>query len=138
MPVSTTMNKSDAALAAQQNALRDAIDAGAGPGKLRIYDGTKPATADTAISTQNLLATVVLPKPSAPDATDGVLTIDPISPIVVTDTGTASWARLSDADGNVIGDFDVAAAGSPAILLDNAALVVGGGLTINSFVITES
>lgn len=137
MPAATTMNKSNAALAAQQNALRNAIDGGSGAGKLKIYDGTKPANANTAVTVQNVLASFTLPKPSAPDASNGVLTLNPIPAVVATHTGTATWARLTDSAGNVIGDFDVDDAGTPAILLDSQSIVVGGGVTINSFTITE-
>jgi hypothetical protein len=47
---------STAARNAMADALVDLLDAGAGAGKIRIYDGTQPAGPGTAITTQVLLA----------------------------------------------------------------------------------
>lgn len=135
--MSTTISPSAAALAAKVNALRDLIDAGATPGKLRIYSGSAPASADDP-ATGDLLCVLTLPQPCADDSTDGVLTLNPISPAVAIDGGTAGYARMSNGDGDVIGDFDVDDSAGAAIILDSLAIALGAGVTLNSAVITES
>ena len=74
----------------QADALSDLAD----NGYLRIYDGTQPATADTAISTQVLLAELRFNATAAPAASNGVLTFNAITQdSSANNTGTASWFR---------------------------------------------
>lgn len=106
-------------------------------GALSIYTAPVPAGADTAITTQTLLAEFDLPDPFG-DAADGVLTADTIAAALNLATGTAAWARARDALGAVVGDYDVGAVGSgEAIEMDNLSVVSGSLSTITSFVVTE-
>lgn len=82
------------------NAEADAVARKLDSGYLRIYDGSQPATADTAISGQNLLAELRFNATSAPAASGGVLTFDDFtSDSSANASGTASWARCLKADG---------------------------------------
>lgn len=83
-------------------------------GYLRIYDGAKPADADTAISTQTLLAELRFANPSAPAAVAGVVTFGPLTADASANaTGTATWARLLKSDGTtVVMDVTVGTAGA--------------------------
>ncbi len=80
-----------------RNAQLDAITAfvGAG-GKLRIYDGARPATGGAAT---NLLAEFVLGSPFAPASS--AATLSPTLPVAVNAgaSGTATWFRVTKADG---------------------------------------
>ncbi len=84
---------------AAANAEADAIARLLDNGYLRIYDGAQPANADTAVSTQNLLAELRFAATSAPAAADGVLTFSTISAVVAALTGTAAWFRALKSDG---------------------------------------
>jgi len=118
------------------NALRDAIDAGAGPGLVEIYDGTRPATGG-AITTQTLLGTVTCSAVSAPDASGGVLTFSAFTEDSSADAdGTASWARITDSDANFVTDMDVGTAGAD-LIMNTVSIVSGGPIRIDSGTITE-
>ena len=87
-----------------------AIDAGAGAGKLRLYNGTRPATGG-AVTT--LLAELTFSDPCG-TVTSGVLTFSGIASDASADnTGTATWFRIVDSTG--------------AFVLDGTITVTGGG-----------
>ncbi len=87
-----------------------AIDAGAGAGKLRLYNGTRPATGGTVTT---LLAELTFSDPCG-TVTNGVLTFSAIASDASADTtGTATWFRIVDSTG--------------AFVLDGTITVTGGG-----------
>lgn len=88
---------SDAAANAAADAVVDLLNSG----KLQIYDGTQPVTADTAIGAQNLLAELTLNATAFGDASAGVATAGAITPDSDANyTGTAAWFRvLTSTDG---------------------------------------
>lgn len=82
------------------NAEADALAALCNNGYIRIYDGTKPATADTAIGAQTLLAELRFGATAFGAAVAGVLTANAITQdSSANDTGTASWCRILKSDG---------------------------------------
>lgn len=108
-------------------------------GTLKLYDGSRPASADTAVSTQTLLATFTMKSPAG-TVTNGVFTATAPDPALVISTGTktAAWARAADSSAVTIGDFDVGLAGSgAALILDNLSLTEGGLVALLSFTLTE-
>lgn len=124
-------------LAALRNNMLDEItalfDAGAGAGKLRIYDGTRPATGGTATT---LLAELTLTDPSAAAASGGVLTLSAIADDASADaTGTATWFRIVDSNNVFVLDGNVGTSGSD-LNLNSTAITVGGAVSVTSFVIT--
>ena len=116
------------------------IDAGAAAGVLRIYDGSQPADADTAVSTQNILSEHTLSDPSAAAASGGVLTFSAVgSDTSANNTGTATWFRISDSNGNAVldGDVSTSAAGTGDLQLDSTSITSGQTVNITSLTITE-
>ena len=112
------------------------LDAGAGPGTIKIYDGAQPADADTALSGQVLLAQLTFNDPSAPAASAGVLTFSSITEDSAADaTGTATWARMEDSNSNTVFDCDVGMSGT-TIILNTVSIVVDGPVAITSFTVT--
>lgn len=108
------------------NDIRDAIDAGAGAGTVKIYTGTRPSTG-AALSGNTLLSTGTFSDPSAPAATSGVLTFSSISYTDAVADGTATWARIEDSDGTFVADASVGTAGSGEDITLNAVTFVTGG-----------
>ena len=107
-------------------------------GTLKIYSGTRPATPDTAITSQVLLATFTLPNPSGTVA-NGVWTKGTIAAALVAESGTAAWARAFDSTDGVIADCDVGTVASGAMVeLSNTSLVSGGYISVVSFTLTEN
>lgn len=126
--------------ATTRNAMLDALVArmnlGSGPATLKLYSGTQPATADTALSGNTLLATLTFSDPAAPGASAGVITFSTITEDSSADaTATATFARIQDSDGNVVFDGDVNTAAS-MIVLNTTSIVTGGPVRISSFTIT--
>lgn len=115
----------------QADALSDLAD----NGYLRIYDGTQPATADTAISTQVLLAELRFNATAAPAASNGVLTFNAITQdSSANNTGTASWFRALKSDGSTaLFDGSVGTSGSD-INIATTSIVAGAIVGVSSFV----
>lgn len=109
------------------------LDADAGAGLLRIYDGTRPATGGTATT---LLAELTFSVTSAPAASGGVLTFSAITDDSSANaTGTATWFRLVDNSGDFVMDGDVGTAGSD-LNLNTTSITSGGTVSVTSFTIT--
>ena len=117
--------------------IRDAIDAGSGPGTCKIYSGTIPADVATAITTQTLLGTLTFSDPSGAVAS-GVLTMSAITQDSSADaTATATWARIFDSTGAAVMDIDVSTTGGGGTLQMNTTNIVAGGpILISSFTIS--
>jgi len=113
------------------------IDAGASAGLLRIYDGTRPADADTAITAQVLLAELTLSDPCAAAATGGVLTFSSISDETSAPaTGTATWFRIVDSDGNAVLDGDVGTSGAD-LNLASVGITTADTVSVTGLTITD-
>lgn len=121
------------------NAEADALSVLLDNGYLRIYDGTQPATANTAISTQVLLAELRFNATAAPAASGGVLTFNAITQDSnANNTGTASWFRALKSDGStVMFDGTVGVSGSDLNIVITA-IVAGAIVGVTSFVYTVS
>lgn len=125
---------------AARNALLDSLTTSLGNGALlRIYTATRPATANTGISGQSLLAELVLGSPAAGPASGGVLTLNAITTDSSADaTGTASWFRVVRSDGTTpVFDGDCVASPSTGdLVLNTTSIVATGPVSITSFSIT--
>lgn len=123
---------------ARLDAIRDAIDAGSAGGTIKIYSGTQPANANTALSGNTLLATLTFSTTSASNSSSGVLTFSAITQDSSADaTGTATFARIADSDTNTVFDCDVGTSGT-TIVLNTTSIVAGGPVTISSFTLTDA
>lgn len=119
-----------------RNARLDAVSTAVGSaGKLRIYDGTRPATGGTATT---LLAELTLGSPFAPAASGGVLTANAITGDTSADaTGTATWARLVTSASAFVADISVSATGGGGDLqLASASITTGVAVNVTSLTIT--
>jgi hypothetical protein len=90
------------------NAIADAVAARCDGGTVKVYDGTQPATADTAVSTQTLLATCTFANPAFSSAADGVAAAHAITQDASADaSGTAAWFRVLTSAGAAVMDGSV-------------------------------
>lgn len=122
---------------ANANNLLAALDAAATPGYVNCYTSPIPATLETAITTQTLLAVLALGDPSG-TVTDGVLTFNVITEdSSANNDGVCTWARFFDGDNNAVGDFTIGLVASGADLIFNDVdFVQDGPVRLNSIVIT--
>lgn len=125
--------------AALRNTMLDAISTRAGTSALlRIYDGSQPATADTAVSSQTLLAELTCNASAfAPAASSGVLTANAITTDSSANaTGTAAWFRLVASNGTtVVMDGTVGTSGCD-LNITTTSIVSGSPVAVSSFVVT--
>jgi hypothetical protein len=124
--------------AAVANAAADAAVALANGGSIRIYDGSQPATAATAVSGQTLLAELTLGNPAFGSASNGVATANSIAADSSANaTGTAAWFRCVSSGGTGLWDGTVGTSGAD-LNLSSVSLVAGGNVSVSSFTFTES
>lgn len=138
MPAATRI--SNAAAIAACDAVVDLCDAGAGAAYVRIYDGTQPAGADVAVTTQNVLAQLTMNDPAFGAAADanpgGRATANAITGDASADaSGTATWFRVFDSDNNAIWDGSVGTSDADMIL-DDVSIVAGQPVDITSWTFT--
>lgn len=129
---------------AARNAAADAVaDLVSGPGRIRIYSGTQPATPATA-PPGTLLAEFTLSDPAFAAASGGSAALD-VSPALTDEglaAGTAGWFRILDsteAAGTGLGVIDgsvTATDGGGDMTLNTVAISVGVSVEITSGSIT--
>lgn len=119
------------------NTMVDALTALANSGKLRIYDGTQAATADTAVGAQTLLAELTLNATAFGAASAGVATAGAITADSSANaTGTASWFRVVKSDGTtVLWDGSVGTSGAN-LNLNSTSIASGQNVAVSSFTFT--
>ncbi len=127
-------------------ALQAKLDAGAGAMKVKLYDGTRPATPETGVTTQTLLLQTVSSNSTtcATETPTGTLTFANITTGTAENftsptSRTATWARWEDSAGNAHMDTDIGLTGAgkfismvSTTIVANApvAFTAGGTLTL--------
>ena len=122
------------------SAAADAVSALLTNGYLRVYDGTQPATADTAITTQVLLAELRFNASAAfGAAVNGVATANALtSDSSANATGTATWFRALKSDGTTV-VYDGSVGTSAAdLVLNSVAIALGAIVAVTAFTYTEN
>lgn len=106
-------------------------------GKLKIYSGTQPATGDTALSGNTLLATLTFNATAFGAASGAIATANAItSETNAPNTGTATFARLFKSDGTTaVMDCSVGTSGAD-ITLPTVSITAGDTVAISSFTLT--
>lgn len=119
------------------NAEADALAALLNSGYLRIYDGTQPATADTAVSTQVLLAELRFGATAFGASSAGVITANAISDDTdANNTGTATWFRALKSDGTTsVLDGNVGTSASN-LVISTTSIIQHATVSVSSFVHT--
>lgn len=127
---------------ALKNAQQDAITTKLGASALlNIYSGSQPASPDTAITSQVLLATLTCNATFAPASSGGVLTLNSIT----NGTGlagagagtTATWYRLTTSGGTAHIDGSVGISGAD-LNLNNTSIATGQTVSVTSSTYTNA
>lgn len=133
---------SNAAAIAACDAIVDRVDNGPAAGKLKIYAGSIPANADAALGGATLLAELTMSDPAfgnaADQAPDAQATANAITSDTSADaTGTATFFRVEDSNGNVEIQGDVSnTAGSGDLKLTDTSIVATVEVQVTSFTFT--
>ncbi len=125
-----TWKRSTTAKAAALTAWLGLLEAGSGPGKLRIYSGTQPATGGGGLSGNTLLVEFTLNDPAS---SAGAFSTSPAISANAVASGTATWGRLVDSDNNVVAD---GAVGSE-LTLSSSSITSGNSYSFTGGTITE-
>jgi hypothetical protein len=119
------------------NGQADNLSARLNSGYLRIYDGTQPTNADTAIGAQVLLAELTFSATAAPAASNGLITFNAITADSSANaTGTPTWFRALQSNGTtVVMDGSVGASGCNLNLtgLTGGQIIIGGTVSVSGF-----
>lgn len=121
------------------NAAADAVCALANSGYLRVYSGSQPANADTAVSTQTLLAELRFGATAFGAAVAGVATANAITSDTSADaTGTAAWFRVLKSDGtSALWDGSVGTS-SANLVFATTSFVANAQIDVTSFTYSQS
>lgn len=116
----------------------DAVSTLLNNGYLRIYSGTQPANADTALSGNTLLAELRFGNPAFGAAVNGVATANAMTADSSADaTGTATFARCLKSDGTtVVLDATVGTSGAD-MNINSTAIQTGANVSLTGFQIQE-
>lgn len=121
------------------NAAADALTTLLNNGYLRIYDGAQPATADTAVSSQTLLAELRFNATAFGAASAGVATANAFtSDASANNTGTASWFRALKSDGTTVVFDGSVGTTSADLVVNSTGISTGAEVSVSSFTYTEN
>ena len=112
-----------AANVALRNKMLNDYGVAVGTGTITIYDGTPPATADTALSGNNALAAHTLTGFAA--ASSGTMTANAITNATISATGTATFARI--VSGSYVEQLTLGTSGTQVVV--NTTSYVSGGVS---------
>lgn len=120
-----------------RNAIVDQVGNALDNGYLRIYDGTQPANANTAITSQVLLAELRFNAAAFPAASGGSAAAAAITADTSANaTGTATWSRWLTSDGStVVLDCEVGTSGAD-INFNSVGISAGANVSISSLTIS--
>src|ERR1041385_3971072 len=125
---------------ARAQAALDTLLTGLNAGTIKLYTGTIPATPETAVSSQTLLATLTLNATAfgaaANNTTTARATANAITPDTSADaTGTATWFRVASSGGTAFIDGNIGTS-DEAMVLNTTAIVSGAEVDITSYTFT--
>lgn len=121
------------------NAQADAVGSALDNGYIRIYDGSQPATADTAIGAQVLLAELRFGADAFGAAVAGVITANAITDDSSANaTGTATWARILASNGTTVWFDGSVGTATANVILNSTAISSGAAVSISALTFTVS
>jgi hypothetical protein len=121
---------------ARRNEMLDALSNDFDNGYLRIYSGSQPATPDTALSGQTLLAELRFNATAFGAAAAGVITANAFtSDASANATGTAAWFRALKSDGTTALCDGTVGTVSTDLIIDNTAISSGVQVSCSAFTI---
>jgi hypothetical protein len=115
-----------------RNAQQQGLITFAGSGSIiRIYQGTQPANANTAISTQTLLVSLPIVGSFGTDA-NGTITIGAVTSAQAVATGTAEFFRIVKSDGTTVVMDGSVGTSDADMILNTTAIANTQTVTISS------
>jgi len=108
-------------------------------GYLRIYDGSKPNDANTAITSQVLLAELRFNATAFGSASNGVATANAITADSSANaSGTATWFRALKSDGTTVVMDGSVGTSSADLVMNSVSISSGAQVSVSAFTYTEN
>jgi len=124
---------------ANRSRAADAVTVRANTGSLRIYSGTAPANADTALSGNTLLAQLTMAGTAFGAASNGVATAGTITADSSADaTGTATFFRVLESDGTTVVFQGTVGTSGAELNLSSTSIVATGTVSVTSLTYTQA
>lgn len=115
-----------------RNAKLAALSTLANTGYIRVYDGSQPASPETAVSSQVKLVELRFNSTAFAAPSGGSMTANAIVKATIITSGTAAWFRVLQSDGTtVLWDGSVGTSASD-LISNSVALSSGADFTISS------
>lgn len=122
---------------ATRNAQLDTMTTLLNSGTLRLYSGTEPATPETALSGNTLLAQLTFGNPAFGSAASGVATSNAITADSSADaSGTATFFRCLKSDGTTVVYQGTVGTSGADLNLNSVAISSGAAVAISSLTVT--
>lgn len=122
---------------ASVNAEADATAALLANGYLRLYSGSRPATADDAVTTQTLLAELRFGSPAFGAASGGTIAANAITQDTAANaTGEATWYRALKSDGTTVVMDGSVGTSDANLVMNNANIQQNAIVSVSSFTYT--
>jgi hypothetical protein len=102
---------------------------------MRIYDGSRPANVETAITSQVMLADLALSATGFAAASNASKAANAISSATVAATGTATWGSLLTSANARVCDFTVGTSGAD-LNFNTTAFVLNATCSVSAFTVT--
>lgn len=116
---------------AQLRALADFIDLGSGNASFVYYESAKPESTLVPADDTTKLATLTLPKPCFNRLNEDSIELKPTNDALALKSGTVVWARLFNAGGEVVADFEMGV----DIILNSYDIVMGATQRLDSIIL---
>ena len=116
---------------AQLRALADFIDIGSGNASFVYYESAKPESTLVPADDMAKLATLTLPKPCFNRLNEDSIELKSTNDALALKSGTVVWARLLNADGEVVADFEMGV----DIILNSYDIVMGATQRLDSIIL---
>lgn len=122
---------------ATRNTQLDAMTALLNGGSLRLYSGTEPATPETALSGNTLLAQLTFGSPAFGAASAGVATSNAITQDSSADaTGTATFFRCLASNGTTVVYQGTVSTAAADLNLNSVSISSGAAVAVSSLTVT--
>jgi hypothetical protein len=126
---------SDVCVNGEADFVGDALDLG----YIRLYNGSQPATADTAVGAQTLLAELRFGADAFGAAVAGLITANAVTADASANaTGTATWARILASDGTTTYFDGSVGAASANVVINSTSIVAGAAVSCTSLTLQVS
>lgn len=133
MPISVSVAGRNAGL----DGVAGLIDGGVADSYIRFYDGAMPANVTVTLSGNTVLAESTMAATAFTAAAAAAVTANAIGQVGVAQSGTITFFRIFDGDGNAVIQGNAGDVGTEDCVIDEATVVQSGNFNVTALSITQ-